>query len=355
MGSELKNTITVAYGIQAVISPHIGDLENLEAVKSLENVSECLPQFLQKRPEIVAVDMHPDMHCSILGKQIAATLNIPHIEVQHHHAHAMACLAENGMQEGLALVFDGMGLGPDGNIWGAELLEISGRNFRRLATFDPVPLPGGDTAVLNPVRQLVARWQEYGIEVDPEWLKHLSISEEQFLALKEQTKKRINSPMTHAAGRLFDSFSVLLGLAPKQTTYEGQTAIRLESAAKVCQENNLPHIPFSDKVTGSILSIDWKPAFSALADIHQIKDHETVLAMAVHHAVAAAAERMVEYGVSMTKQNVLALSGGVFMNGILNDLLIPRVQKRGIKVLIHQKTPPNDGCISLGQAVIAGQ
>lgn len=355
MGADMKNTITIAYDNCAVISPHIGDLETPEALDSIENISACLPAFLARMPEAVAVDLHPDMRSTQLGRRIAETKGIPVVAVQHHHAHAVACLAENGVEQGLALIFDGTGLGTDGTIWGAELLSVEAEGFTRLATFAGVPLPGGDAAVRNPARQLVSRFMTCGIGVSDEWKTRLGITENEVDLWGKQCLERINTPVTHAAGRLFDSFSALLGLAPFRITYEGQPAIRLEAAARRCRETSIPELPISVMEEDDKLLIDWNSAFAMLADTSVFTGREDVYALAVHHAVVQAAVEMAEYGLSNSSMRTIALSGGVFMNGILNDLLIPRLEELGLKVLVHHNVPPNDGCISLGQAVIAGR
>jgi len=354
MGADMKNTITLAYDDRAVTSPHIGDLETPEALDSIENVVKCLPEFLNKPPQAVAVDLHPDMHSTKLGRRIAEQSNIPLTEVQHHYAHAMACLAENGCEQGLALIFDGTGMGADGTIWGAELLSVEPAGFQRLATFAGVPLPGGDAAIRQPARQLIARFSTCGIDVSEEWRKRLGISETEAALWSKQCREHINSPVTHAAGRVFDSFAALLGFAPEKITYEGQPAIRLEAAARRYKGHEIPDLPFSAMEHDGKLLIDWNPAFAMLSETSLLAGRETAFAMAVHHAIASAAIKMAEYGMNQTHMRTIALSGGVFMNGILNDLLIPELEKLGLNVLIHHRTPPNDGCISFGQAVIAG-
>jgi hydrogenase maturation protein HypF len=355
MGADMKNTITVAYDNSAVISPHIGDMETPEALDSLENITKRLPEFLKKTPETVAVDLHHDMHSTKLGRRIAEHANIPVMEIQHHYAHAVACLEENGEDKGLALVFDGTGLGTDGTIWGAELLSVEIIGFKRLATFAGVPLPGGDSAVKHPARQLVGRFMTCGAGITDEWRTRLGISEREVSLWAKQCLESINSPITHAAGRVFDSFSALLGFAPAEITYEGQPAIRLETAARKCRDTSIPELPFSVSEQDGKLLIDWNEAFAMLSDTKVFKGKETTFALAVHHSIAKAALKMVESGLGTTSMRTIALTGGVFMNGILNELIVPRLEEMGLKVLLHQCTPPNDGCISFGQAVIAGK
>ncbi len=352
MGAELKNAIAIGFNSQVTLSPHIGDLSTPEARDSHERVAKELPEFLDQSPESIAVDLHPDMHCTRYGEQIAKSLGIPTVSVQHHHAHGAACLAENGNTSGLALVLDGTGLGLDGNIWGAELLHIEGPQFTRLATFAPTPLPGGDRAVEEPNRQLVARWHVAGIIPEPELLQRCGIQEDQNRVWKQQCSQRINAPLTHAAGRLFDAFAALLGIAPSRTSYEGQAPIRLEAAA--LKSRSTTTLSFNPIEKDGLLSIDWSPAFTELTKRHADVWQSTDAAKQIHNAVAEAAVAMVRYGIKHTGETTIALSGGVFMNRLLCSLLIPKLKALGLTVLTHSTTPPNDGCIALGQAVIAG-
>jgi len=352
MGAELKNTIALGYDSTVVVSPHIGDLETPEAVAGLETVADCFPAFLERAPAAVAVDLNPDMHSSILGRKLAAQWHVPVVEVQHHHAHAAACLAENGCEEGLCLGFDGTGLGPDGTIWGAELLAVTPGKATRLATFVPARLPGGDAAVQHPVRQSVGRLPAMSAALRARLGKWYGVTPEQWEAWYAQCRQELNAPWSSGAGRVFDAFAVLLGVAPREITYEGQPAIRLESLARHATGQEPIKLPFEVTQEGAMLQVDWQPVFEKLAEE---QDAQLALwALSLHHAVASAALEMIDYGVSQTGCRIVALSGGVFMNRILNDILVPALQEKGLQPLLHRQTPPNDGCIALGQAVVAG-
>lgn len=353
VGADMKNALALAYGDRVVLSPHIGDLDTPEAVEEFEQVAAALPDFLERKPEVVAVDMHPDMQSTRMGRRMAAKLGVEVVEVQHHHAHAVACLAEHGLREGLALVMDGMGWGPDGTVWGAEVLRVRKDGFRRLASFEPAPLPGGDTAVRCPARQLIGRWVAAGVPVSEEWMESLGVSREEVSVWEQQCREGVNAPLSHAAGRVFDSFSVLLGLAPKAATYEGQSAVRLEAAARECHKATLPEIEWEGREAEGMFRVDWSPAFRMFAERRVAELHPAVWAMAAHHAIARAALEMVIHSTSEEQNPMVALSGGVFMNRILNGLLVELLEERGIRVLRHCKTPPGDGCVALGQAVIA--
>jgi len=356
MGAELKNTLAMGYGDRIIASPHIGDLEAPEAVDGLRQVAEALPRFVGRVAEVIAVDHHPDMHATRIGREMARRLNIPVVEVQHHHAHAAAGLCEHGRRTGLALVFDGTGLGPDGHIWGAELLHVREDEFRRLASFEGVPLPGGDAAVRHPVRQLAGRCVAAGMDLPDSWRARLGISSEAWKIWTQQARDGFNSPITHAAGRLFDAYAAVLGLAAQTTTYEGQTAIRLEAAACECPADAvLPSIPFRRIERDGLLWINWDDAFRSLLEETSVDAQAAPRwARAFHAAIASAAVEMIKYGAAQSGCDDVLLSGGVFMNRILTDLLAARLKSAGLGVLLHRETPPNDGCIAIGQAVIAG-
>jgi hydrogenase maturation protein HypF len=355
MGADMKNAMAVGYDRCVVLSPHVGDLDTPEAVAGFEQVVRSLPLFLDRRPEVIAVDLHPDMQATRRGRVLAEQGDLPVVAVQHHHAHAAACLAEHGLREGLALVMDGTGWGPDGSAWGAELLDVrSDGRFERCATFAPAHLPGGDEAVRRPARQLVARWVDAGVEVPRRWMERLGVTPEEVSVWTQQCRRGIHAPLSHAAGRLFDAWAAWVGCAPGLRTYEGQPAIRLEAMARGCRGEPAGEIPFAARELDGRLQIDWSPAFRILADADVSRTDACASAMAIHHAVARAAVEMVAFQCDHGAYRVIALSGGVFMNRILNDLLVPRLEGMGLRVLRHRQTPPGDGCIALGQVVVAG-
>lgn len=353
LGSEIKNTIAVGYDSEVVLSPHIGDLETPEAVEHMNLVADRLPAFLGKDIEAVAVDLNPDMHSSIAGRKIAQQADLPVIEIQHHEAHALACLAENGLERGFAFAFDGTGLGPDGTIWGSELFYVDGTDCTRVATYRAAPLPGGDKAVREPVRQLIARLIQAGSEPDTGTLLKLGVTDEQYHVWKQQIEQNLNCPQSSGAGRLFDAMAVATGCAPSETTYEGQPAIRLEALALKSSRAKRPDIVYAPKERDDMLEIDWAPCFKAIEDIDSMRSSGADYAMALHKAVIDSAIQMLEYGLSKYTDANVGLSGGVLMNRIISDGLTKRLQNMKLTPLMHSYTPPNDGCISLGQVVRA--
>ena len=354
MGSDFKNTLALAWDGQACLSPHIGDLSALPIAAVHAAMQARLPHFLSRPPEAVVVDLHPDLAATRSGEALATRNGLPLIRIQHHHAHAAACLAEHGHAAGLALAFDGTGWGPDGNIWGAELLDVTPTGCRRLATFAPAPLPGGDAAVVQPLRQLAARLQPFD-QLPHDLLYARGITDEQQRVWGTQCQRRINAPLSHAAGRLFDAVACLLSLAPATVSYDGQCAIRLEAAAR--RARHLPGVlPFTaDLQPNELLTIDWSPLFEQLLRTPTVTTEAPAWALAFHHSLARAALQMACHGRDRSPQRHIALTGGVFMNSLLTDLLLPQLTAAGLTPLLHRHLPPNDGGIAFGQLVAATQ
>ncbi len=365
MGSELKNSIALGYDNEVIMSPHIGDLSTPEAIDGMKQVAYCLPEFLNKKPEIIAVDLHPDMHSTRLGNAIGKELNIKTYKIQHHHAHAAACMAEHNINDAIAVVFDGTGLGTDNTIWGAEFFSVKNRcEFNRFATFEGVLLPGGDKAVTNPIRQLHARLRKAGITDFQKFKQIFSISDAECNIWNLQYDKKINAPITHSAGRLFDAFSVLIGASPKNITYEGQAAIRLESEAeKYIKVQNYKE--FTDSFytiikDNGLYTVSWDNMFKIVYKIADKLNLETSSALRskfayyFHEAVSDSIVDILSKVQKNAVTNNVVLSGGVFMNRILTSLTCEKIKEQTkLTPFIHINTPPNDGSISLGQSVIA--
>jgi hydrogenase maturation protein HypF len=355
-GTHHRNTIALAGGQEAVVSPHVGDLETPAACAGWEDQVASLTRFLGRRPQRVAVDLHPDYAATRLGRAWARERGLPVTAVQHHLAHGVACLAEHGLEEGLALVFDGAGLGDDGAIWGAECFEIRRDACTRRATFAPAMLPGGDAAVRCPARQLVGRWCGAGIEPPPRRLAELGVSPEAAAVWARMCRGSLHAPRSHAAGRLFDAVAVLLGAAPAEVSYDGQAAIRLETLARRATQPGGRDLPFATREEAGRLLVDWSPAIARLTERRPRGAADAAAwALAFHHSVARAAVEMIRYAAGRCALRDVALSGGTFMNGILLARLERELVRRGFRPKVHAALPPNDGCVSAGQAVWAGR
>lgn len=356
MGAELKNAIALGFEDEVVLSPHVGDLETPEALDGLLEVVRVFPVYFAREPEVVAVDLHPDMRATRVGIETAARLGAPVVAVQHHHAHAAACMAEHGVPDALALVFDGTGLGTDGAIWGGELLHVTPAGFTRKGTFAGVPLPGGDAAVRRPARQAIARLLACGARLDGSLLERLGVSDLELEALRYQCGAGAAAPLTHAVGRAFDAFAALVDVAPAAVTYEGQAAVWLEAAARDFESGGgvAPDLPFDFLVDSETAIIDLAPLFAEVAELALPRARAGELAAGFHRAIAGAAVALARRGAAETGVSTVALSGGVMLNRIVVDRIVAGLRREGYMTLLHRAVPPGDGGIALGQAVVAG-
>jgi hydrogenase maturation protein HypF len=322
-GAELKSTFCVATPAGAHLSPHLGDLDSEEAYRAFQADLELYLAMLGVEPEAIAHDLHPEY----LSTKWALEQGLPLVGVQHHHAHAAACLAEHGeVGPALALVFDGTGYGTDGTLWGGELLRCDLEDFERLSSLDPVPLPGGEAAIREPWRIAAVHLERADLPVPwPRWP-----------LVRESLKT--NAPLSSGMGRLFDAVAAVLGVR-ECVTYEGQAAIELEQLA-----GDVPAEPWpwrfgasTELVTRCHLELERgsDPAWVAAAF------HETVAASAAAACAEAAGSETV------------VLSGGTFQNLRLLHSTRARLEAAGLRVLTHRLVPPNDGGISFGQAAVA--
>jgi hydrogenase maturation protein HypF len=328
-GAELKSTFCVARGGEAFLSPHLGDLDSEPAYRAFRDDLELYLEMLAVEPEVVACDMHPEY----LATKWARAQDADLIEIQHHHAHAAACLAEHGETGlALALVFDGTGYGTDGTLWGGELLRCDLSEFERVAHLEPVPLPGGEAAIREPWRMAAVYLELLGRPVPFE----------RWAVVRESLKA--NAPLTSGVGRLFDAVAALLGVREK-VTYEGQAAIELELLA-----GDTPANAYGCRVAdGRIAGADLVRA--AHDDLAAGRQREEIAA-AFHEGVAAAAAAACE---AAAEPATVVLSGGSFQNLRLLGSARRRLEGLGFRVLSHRLVPPNDGGISYGQAAIAAR
>ncbi len=333
-GAELKSTFCVLRGERAFLSPHLGDLDSPLAHRAFRSDLELYLRMLGVRPEVIAHDLHPDYLSTRWAlEHDGAEL----IGVQHHHAHAAACLAENGeMRPALALVFDGTGAGPDGTLWGGELLRCDLAGYERLAHLDPVPLPGGERAIREPWRVAAAQLEAAGRPVPIErWSSWPQVR--QSLA--------VNAPLSSGMGRLFDAAAALLGLRD-HISYEGQAAIELEQLAA-----DTPAEPYACRIeSGRIRGADLIAAIHDDLDAGRPREQ---IAAAFHEGVAAVAAEAC--ALTPEPHTVVALSGGSFQNLRLLGSIRRRLDGLGFGVLTHRSVPPNDGGISFGQAAVASR
>lgn len=356
-GAELKGAICLAQGEQAVLSQHIGDLQHDTVYDTLRHTVEHLSGLLNIVPEAVACDLHPDFHSTLFAREYADRAGLPVHPVQHHHAHLAACMAENRLQgEVIGLIFDGTGLGTDGTVWGGELLCGGYAGFERRAHIRQVRLPGGDAAVREPWRMALAwLYQSLGpaaLESDTPSAGCLPQGERTIF--RTMLERGLNAPLTSSCGRLFDAAAALLGL--RQTvSYDGQAAIELEALAETADPADTELLPFQLHTDGSgMLQLDVAPFFPALLAGLAAGQERSVLAARFHRSVARAACEACLLVSRETGLERVVLSGGVFQNRLLSEMVYSELNHRGLQVYCHRLSPPNDGCIALGQAAVAG-
>ena len=353
-GGELKNTFCLTREEHGFLSQHIGDMENIETLEHYENTIELYKKLFRIQPEVVACDMHPDYLSTRYALKLAKEQGIAIIPVQHHHAHIVSCMVENGVQEPvIGVAFDGTGYGSDGRIWGGEFLIADYKGFERKAHLEYVPMPGGDAAVERPYRMAISYlYTLLGENTLNGKLNFLNqVDSFEIDLVKKQVEKNINSPLTSSCGRLFDAVSALLGIR-KRIDYEAQAAVELEMAAPD-GFGDIKAYPFSILEQDGVRIIKLGDLFRAI-----IADMERGLAaseisLSFHHTLARMVARMCRTISDETDINMVALSGGVFQNRLLSRLAIAALKEVGLTVLTHSMVPTNDGGISLGQAVVA--
>ncbi|MDI1465684.1 carbamoyltransferase HypF [Catellatospora sp. KI3] len=343
-GATLKNTFCLAAGAQAVLSHHIGDLENAAVYRSYTEGVAHLRRLLGISPELVAHDLHPQY----LSTGYAYGLDeVELIGVQHHHAHIASCLAEHG-EHGpvLGVAFDGLGYGDDGTLWGGEFLVADLRSYTRAGRLAPVPLPGGAAAVRQPWRMALSYLD--GLGELPE-LPVVTRHADRWPPLRSAARQGLSSPPTSSAGRLFDAVAALLDLRD-EVSYEGQAAIELERAAA----GQAPQPGYPARVEeGPLLTLHGADLVRAVLADRLDGVPVPVIAARFHTGLAdliAAACVLVRERHGL---DTAALSGGVFQNVVLLTMVVDRLSAAGFRVLTHSLVPPNDGGISLGQAAVA--
>lgn len=365
MGSELKNTFCLLREGEAILSQHLGDLENAAAFNAYQDTLNLYLNLFAHKPEIIAIDKHPEYLSSKLGKELATVNQIQLNEIQHHHAHIAACMAENKIpldsEPVLGIAFDGLGYGADGKLWGGEFLLADYYQFERIATFKPIPMIGGEQAIYQPWRNAYAQlinaltWEEIKQKYsDLEIIRFLENKNPKLL--NQIINKGINSPLTSSVGRLFDAVAAAIGICREECGYEGQAAIEMEAIADVNILNNdeeTLNYPFNFENSDKIYCIDSAPLWLGILNDLQQKISPSEIAAKFHISLASVITKIVKQLAQEYEFNQVALTGGVFQNRILLEQVTKRLQKIEINVLIHSIVPANDGGLSLGQAAIA--
>jgi hydrogenase maturation protein HypF len=343
-GAELKSTFCLTKRDRAWVGPHIGDLESYETLRSFTDGIEHFGRLFAIEPEVIVHDLHPEYLSTKYAVERQACL---HIGVQHHHAHLAACLAEHG-ETGVAVgaIYDGTGYGTDGTIWGGELLAGDLAGFERAGHLWPVRMPGGERAIREPWRMACA-WVTAAAGPAPHPPPSLAplVDPAKWRQVTELTRSPELAPVTTSVGRLFDAVSALCGIRAR-VTYEGQAAFELESAADPAERGAYP-LPFASGRLDARETIR-----TVLADLARGESPATVSAR-FHNGVARATAAASAAVAGANTTEVIVLSGGVFQNRLLLERTAALLAEAGLRVLVPERLPPNDGGISFGQAAVA--
>jgi len=363
-GGELKNTFCLLKDGAAILSQHLGDLEHASANATYRQTLRQYLELFEHRPKVVAIDGHPDYLTSKLGREWAESSGAALVAVQHHHAHIAACLADNAVDEGagpvLGLALDGIGYGDDGTFWGGEFLLADYRTYRRLASLEPVPMPGGVQAIREPWRMAYAHLRRV-TAVSDLMAEHEDQPFFSFLAdqplrtLDGMIARGVNTPHTSSCGRLFDAVAAVCGLR-QRVTYEGQAAMELEAAVDRTAMREVDAYPFEVSFAAGLARIDPRPMWLALLSDLRDRAATGVIAARFHAGLAQSIANMIDLLAQRYRDpwcGRIALSGGVFQNREFSEALIGHLESRGLAVLRHAVVPPNDGGLSLGQAAVA--
>ena len=381
VGAHLKNSVALAVGDQVFLSQHIGDLETEQANSAFRRVVVDLARFYDVQPDIIVADLHPDYRSTQYAEELSRrgpaecsdegalrrTATVPPgkmlskstshrspniFRVQHHLAHALSCIAENEVDlPALGVAWDGTGYGTDGTIWGGELFRVREEGVERVAHLRPFPLPGGDAAVKEPRRAALGLLYDLSLRADKS-LSYLGqrfagvFSDAELAVVERMLSRGVNAPLCSSVGRLFDALASLIGLR-HVAAFEGQAAMELEFALEGISTDESYSLSL---VAGQpALLLDWSPMIEAL--LSDIARGVAVGKMSAkfHNALAEAIVLMArEFG-----ELRVALSGGCFQNRYLTERTVTRLREEGFQPYWHQRVPPNDGGIALGQVVAA--
>ncbi len=349
VGAHLKNTVAISKGRRVFISQHIGDLETAEAYGAFKKVIADFKQLYELEPTAIVCDAHPNY----LSTHYANTSQLKKVEVQHHYAHVLSCMAENDLQPpALGISWDGTGFGTDNTIWGGEFLRVTESGFDRVAHLRTFPLPGGDTAVKEPRRTALGLLYElFGDELfsKPDILPLQAFTPPELAIVKPMLQRNINSLRTSSAGRLFDAVASIIGTR-QVVRFEGQAAMMLEFAIGDFETDECYSLPLSSIINHqSSIILDWGSMILEIIEDMNKGISAGIISAKFHNGLV---EGMVEVARRIGEERV-ALSGGCFQNKYLTERAIHRLHEEGFRPYWHQRVPPNDGGISLGQAVAA--
>lgn len=347
VGGHLKNTIAISKGKQVFISQHIGDLETVEAFDSFKKTISDFRKLYNVNPDRVACDLHPEY----ISSKFATDLKIPVIKVQHHVAHILSCIEENQLEGPLLGVsWDGTGYGIDKTIWGGEFLLLKGKTFSRIAHFRKFHLPGGERSIKE-INRIAAGilYEIYGKEIfnDKNILPLKYFSDEELNVIKNMLVKKINSPVTTSAGRLFDAIASIIDLR-QRVNFEAQAAMELEFLTSDSDsDENYDFQITKDDSEGENYIIDWEPMIQEILIDKLNKLSLNLLSIKFHNTLS----QIILTIAKMAGKEKVVLSGGCFQNRYLLERTVKLLERENFKPYWHQRVPPNDGGIALGQII----
>lgn len=364
VGGELKATFCATKDQHAYMSAHIGDMGNLETLEAMQRGVDHLLRLFRIQPQAIVADLHPNYLSTNWAKQFGLTRNIPLIQVQHHHAHLAALMAEHRLpadQPILGCCFDGTGYGVDHTTWGGEFLIVDAHSFHRLAHLKTILMPGGDESIRRPYRVALSHLLSAGLSWDTRLPCAQAATAAELRIINQQLKRNVNCTTSSSMGRLFDAVASLIGVR-QHVNYEAQAAMELEWLAAQQQHeqqncNGLAqpegyHFLFQNL---DPIQIDPQPVLKAICSDVITNVPASIIADRFHQAVAHMITQICCRGRAQTGINTVGISGGVFQNVLLLELAQSQLREQGFRVLVHQQVPPNDGGIALGQAFIACQ
>lgn len=336
VGAQMKSTFALGRGREVFLSQHLGDLENLETLDYFQSTLDHFKKLYRLEPEVLYVDSHP----AYLSRRWAERQELPIVEVQHHHAHMASCMAEHGLGSEcrvLAVILDGTGYGTDGTVWGGEILRGGYADFERVGFLKPVPLPGGDKAVREPWRMALSHLWAARISWDSS-LPPVRHAQERVNVLQTQLEKELNTVATSSAGRLFDAVAALIGLR-QVVDFEAQAAMELESIAT------------ESEVQSYSMGAELDPRSLLEELLSDLRSRVSIgaISMRFHRGLAGAFVARVR---ELHQGEPVVLSGGVFQNSLLLELMVTALNQLGIEPLVHHAVPSNDGGLSLGQLAV---
>jgi hydrogenase maturation protein HypF len=370
-GGELKNTFCLLSDGKAVVSQHIGDLENAATLADYRHNLSLYETLYQHKPTILACDLHPEYLSSKLARERSENTGTPLVETQHHHAHIAACLVENNVpldaKPVIGVALDGIGFGDDGTFWGGEFLLADYSSYNRLSTFKPVAMIGGEQAIKEPWRNTYAHlmaemgWAKFAMNYSElELFDFLTTKPRE--AMDGMVKRQVNSPLASSCGRLFDAVAAAVGIAREHAAYEGQGAVELEAVVdETTLKNEVEELAYPFAVPRlketNLPYIEPLAMWQALLGDLILKTPVPVVAARFHKGLAKVIVQMIEklgkYETGDDPVTTVALSGGVWQNKVLLEEVLRRLVEKEFTVLTHREFPTNDGGLSLGQAAIA--